>query len=201
MTVVAARRLAMAHAGEVLVNPRTGQTMIFRKTSRDTGGALFQVETINPPHGPAEPEHIHVRQESRADVRSGTLHFKVRGQVQIVRAGEQIIIPANTPHLFWNEGDEDAHAIQEFRPALQSELFFETLFGLARDGKLTERGLPTTLQLAVMAPAFGDEIRPTRPPWFVVRMMGWLLGPIARLLGYRSSYPQYSSEAAASVTA
>ncbi len=187
----------MAYAGEEIVNPRTGQRMIFRKTARDTGGALFQVETINPPHGPAEPEHIHIRQESSAEVISGTLHFSVDGKERIVRAGEKIVIPANTPHYFWNEGDEDARALQELRPALKTELFFETLFGLACDGKLTQRGMPTTLQLAVMAPAFGDEIRPTSPPWFVVRMLGWLLGPIAMLFGYRSTYPQYSPDAPA----
>jgi quercetin dioxygenase-like cupin family protein len=175
--------------------------MIFRKTARDTGGALFQVETINPPHGPAEPEHIHIRQESSAEVVSGALHFSVRGKEQIVRAGEKIVIPANTPHYFWNEGDEDARALQEFRPALKTELFFETLFGLARDGKLTDKGMPTTLQISVMAPAFGDEIRPTSPPWFVVKMLGWLIGPIARLLGYRSTYARYSLDAPARAAA
>ncbi len=49
----------MAHADEQIVNPRTGQAMIFHKTARDTDSALLRVETINPSHGPAEPEHVH----------------------------------------------------------------------------------------------------------------------------------------------
>jgi quercetin dioxygenase-like cupin family protein len=190
----------MAQAGQEIVNPRTGQRMIFRRTARDTGGALLQIETVNPPHGAPEPEHVHVQQESSAAVLSGTLHFRVRDEVRVVRAGETIVIPADTPHRFWNEGPEEARAIQEFRPALRTEDFFETLFGLARDGKLDEKGMPSLLQLAVMVPAFGDEIRPTSPPWPLLRALTWFLGPLARARGYRSVYPQYAQEAPSTAT-
>jgi quercetin dioxygenase-like cupin family protein len=190
----------MALSGQKIVNPRTGQQMIFRQTAHDTNGALLQIETINPPHDSPEPEHIHVRQESSAEVLEGVLHFNVRGEVRVVKAGERIEIPANTPHYFWNEGEVDARAIQELRPALRTEVFFETLFGLARDGKLDERGMPSLLQLAVMVPAFGEEIRPTSPPWFLLRTLTWFLGPFARALGYRSNYPQYQGESMTPVT-
>ena len=190
----------MAQAGEEIVNPRTGQRMIFRQTAGDTGGTLLRLETLNPPHGAAEPEHVHVRQESSAEVLAGTLHFRVRDEVRVVRAGEKIVIPPNTPHRFWNEGEEDARAIQEFRPALRTELFFETLFGLARDGKLNDKGMPSLLQLAVMTPAFGDEIRPTSPPWPLLRVIAWLLGPIAHARGYRSVYPHDGRKAPAPAT-
>lgn len=169
--------------------------MAFLQTARDTDGALLRIETVNPPHGAPEPEHIHVRQESSAEVLAGTLHFRIRDDVRVVRAGDKILIPPGTSHRFWNEGEEEARAIQEFRPALRTEHFFETLFGLARDGKLDENGMPSLLQLAVMVPAFGDEIRPTSPPWPLLRAITWLLGPIARARGYRSVYPQYVHEA------
>ena len=178
----------MAHAGERIVNPRTGQQMIFRQTAGETGGELLRIESVNPPHGPAEPEHVHPRQESSAEVLAGTLHFRVRGDVRVVRAGEKIVIPANAPHHFWNEGDEDARCIQEFRPALRTDLFFETYFALARDGKLDEKGMPSLLQMAVLVPAFGDEMRPTSPPWPLLWGIAWLLGPIARVRGYRTAY-------------
>jgi hypothetical protein len=82
--------------------------------------------------------------------------------------------------------------LQGFRPALRTQQFFETWFGLARDGKLNEKGMASLLQLAVMVPAFGDEMRVTSPPWPLLRAMSWVLGPVARLLGYRSEYPQYA---------
>lgn len=184
----------MAHAGERIVNPRTGQEMLFRQTARDTDGALLRIESVNPPRGPAEPEHVHPKQESSAEVLAGALHFSVRGKVRVVRAGEKIMIPPNTPHFFWNEGEQDARAIQEFRPATRTEHFFETLFDLAQDGKLDEQGMPSLLQMAVLIPAFGNEIRPTSPPWPLPRGMTWLLGPVARARGYQSVYPHYRGE-------
>jgi hypothetical protein len=50
--------------------------------------------------------------------------------------GEEIDVPAGVPHLWWNDGPEQAHVILEFRPAETIDAFFETLFGLSRDGKL-----------------------------------------------------------------
>jgi hypothetical protein len=118
---------------------------------------------------------------------TGTLLFVVDGVEQRVGPGESVVILAGVPHNFVNDGDEDAVAIQEFRPALRSEEFFDAFFGLAARGELDERGMPSLLQFAVMGPAFADEIRVVRPPWFVQRTVFALLGPIARLRGYQAS--------------
>lgn len=165
-------------------NPRTGQRMVFVTEERE----LLEIETFNPPTGVIEPEHVHPVQESGARVLSGSLRFRVDGAQRSVTAGESITIPADTPHCFWNDGEQEAHAIQWFRPALKTRAFFETLFALARDGKLDEDGMPELLQVAVMLPEFSDEIRLTRPPWPVQRAAAFLLGPVARGRGYRSNY-------------
>jgi hypothetical protein len=36
----------VAHAGEVIENPVTGERVVFRQTARDTGGELLQFEPI-----------------------------------------------------------------------------------------------------------------------------------------------------------
>src|SRR5215204_2787632 len=128
---------------ETIHNPRTGQQMTFH----DGGEALLEIETVNPPTAVREPEHVHPHQESGARVLSGVLEFEVAGVRRRVAAGESIVIPADTPHRFWNEGDEDARALQYFRPALKSRSFFETFFALGRDGKLKESGMPHLLQI------------------------------------------------------
>lgn len=179
----------MAKAGDEIVNPRTGQRMVFLKTGTETGGELVQIDTHNPPTGVAEPKHVHPFQESGAEVLSGSLRFHVDGEERSVKAGESITIPANTPHNFWNDGDEEAHFIGWFRPALKIDRFFEMLFGLAQDGKLNEKGLPSLWQMAVSVPYFGDEIRLTSPPWAVQRAVFAVLAPVGRLLGYRAMYP------------
>lgn len=179
----------MAHRGQEIVNPRTGQRMRFLRTGAETGGDLLSIESVNPPTGVAEPDHVHPRQESRAAVRSGALRFVVAGQERRVGAGEAITIPAGVPHHFVNDGHDDAVSLQEFRPALRTAEMFEVLFGLAERGELDEHGMPSLLRLAVLAPAFADEIRVTRPPWPVQRAAFAILGPIARARGFAAPAP------------
>ncbi len=166
-----------------LFNPRTGQRIRFLLTGEDTHGALLRMETVNPPTGTAEPTHVHPRQETRAEVVSGALRFVVAGQERLVGPGESIVIPAGTPHHFVNDGEVDAVAIQEARPALRSAEFFRTYFALAERGELDADGNPSLLKLALLGPVFADEIRVVRPPWFVQRAVFALLGPIARRRG------------------
>jgi len=49
------------------------------------------------------------------------------------------------------------------------EAMILNLFGLAKDGKTNARGLPSLLQLALLAREFRDVIRFTRPPQVVPR--------------------------------
>ncbi len=140
---------------------------------------------MNPRTERPEPRHRHPNQESGAQVHSGCLTFEVEGEVRRVGPGESITIPAGAVHTFWNEGPEEAHSTQWFRPALRTAAFFETYFGLAAGGELDDEGMPGLLQLAVMIPEFGDEMRATNPPWPVQRTLGAVLGPIARRRGYR----------------
>jgi quercetin dioxygenase-like cupin family protein len=179
----------VAKAADEIVNPRTGQRMVFLQTGKETNGGLLRNESYVPPAGDAEPEHTHPFQQSGAEVISGSVRFRVGAEERSLKAGESITIPAGTSHFFWNDGDEEAHFVGWFRPALKIERFFESFFGLAQDGKLNEKGLPSMLQLAVMVPHFGDEIRLTSPPWAVQRATFGMLAPIAKLLGYRPEYP------------
>lgn len=177
----------MAQTDEEIHNPRTGQRMRFRQTADETEGALLQIESVNPPTGVAEPEHVHPNQESRAEVIAGTLCFVVEGRERRLGPGDAITIPAGTPHYFVNDGTGDAVSIQEFRPALRTADFFKTLFELAEQGKLDKRGMPSLLTLALLGPRFADEIRAVSPPWPVQRVAFAVLAPVARIRGYAAA--------------
>ena len=177
----------MAETDQQIFNPRTGQSMRFVQTAIDTDGALLRIESVNPPTAVAEPAHVHPLQESRAEVIAGTLRFVVDGEERRLGPGEAITIPAGTPHYFVNDGEEDAVSIQEFRPALRTADFFKALFELAERGELDEHGVPSLLRLAVLAPAFAQEIRVVSPPWPVQRLVFAALAPIARLRGYATA--------------
>ncbi len=179
----------MVHAGDEIFNPRTGQRMIFRQTGEDTNGQLLQIECFNAPNGPKEPEHVHPKQENRFEILEGSLQFSIAGRERMTGPGEIIAIPAMTPHFFWNSGDTPAHYIQEFRPALHIDSFFETWFNLAQNGKLNAQGIPNPLQTAVLLKGFWNEIQVTQPPFMVQKIMTTFLAPVGRLLGYRDQYP------------
>ncbi len=101
-----------------------------------------------------------------------------------------MVVPAGVPHTWWIDGEEDARVLVEFQPALNTETFFETMYGLARDGRLDENGVPPFLQTAIISSAYGIYL--PRPPVALQKALFALLVPVGRLAGYRASYPEYS---------
>jgi hypothetical protein len=76
------------------------------------------------------------------------------------------------------------------RPAMKTEAFFETVWGLARAGKTDEKGIPNLLRVAVLFREFRDECRLARPPWPMQRSLFALLAPLGGMLGYSVRYPE-----------
>jgi hypothetical protein len=109
--------------------------------------------------------------------------------------GEEATVPLGTPHRWFNESDrEEARVLGEVRPALNSEVFFETLYGLARDGRTDESGVPNPLQFAVMLNGLHKgEIYLAEPPMAVQKALFTLLSPFGKLVGYKDHYPKYSA--------
>jgi mannose-6-phosphate isomerase-like protein (cupin superfamily) len=180
----------MARAGDMIESPVIGERVIFRKTAADTNGEVLEVECISSAGSSGPVEHIHLEQDERFAVLSGVMLVQIAGREERLEAGQEIVIPRGKSHTFRNGGSEDLHFVAEFRPALQTERFFETMFGLARDGKTDAAGSPRFLQIMLMTTAY--DIYIPGPPIVVQRLMSAVLSPIAKLLGYRASYPQYS---------
>lgn len=178
----------MITPGTRITNARTGQVMRFLKMGAETNGALLRIECISPPSTVREPEHIHPMQENRFEILSGSCTFSVDGKERLAKAGEVVTVPPGTRHCFWNAGAEDAHYIQEFRPAGTIAEFFSTFFALANDGKLNEKGIPNFFHVSVIGLAHKNDIRLTSPPWALQYILYVLLAPIGKLMGFRASY-------------
>ena len=82
----------------------------------------------------------------------------------------------------------------KLEPALRTEMFFETFFGLAMDGKTNSKGLPNLLSMAVIMQEYAEEMRLARPPARVQRALFAPLAILGRRLGYRGWYPEYTSQ-------
>jgi quercetin dioxygenase-like cupin family protein len=186
----------MAIAGDELINPATGLRTVFRETARDTGGDLLQVDWIGDPGWTTGPDHVHSRQEERFEVLSGNLGLRVDGSEAVHGPGDVVVVTAGSPHAAWTAGNDRVHVLVEFRPALRTEIAFETLAGLARDGKTTRAGAPRNpLRLALVLRHFEDEIYFVRPPLAVQRMVFGTLAALGRMIGFRVEYPYpYASQ-------
>jgi hypothetical protein len=95
-------------------------------------------------------------------------------------------VPPGTRHAMWNPGPGVARASWQTMPALRTEEFFETAWGLAADGKTNDQGMPGILQSAVLLNEFRDEFRLVKPPDGVQRIVFGLLAPIGRALGRKA---------------
>jgi mannose-6-phosphate isomerase-like protein (cupin superfamily) len=173
-------------------NPAIGHRVTFLQTAAETGGELLQIRYAveEPETKPAIPLHLHLQCSERFEVLEGRLGVVLDRERRVLDAGEEVRIPPRTPHTFWNAGTSELRFITDVRPPGQLQTYWETVFGLAEDGKVGKNGFPNLLQMAVIAP-----LADSYPPGVPIRLMKGVmaaLGGIGRLLGYKAGYARYS---------
>jgi mannose-6-phosphate isomerase-like protein (cupin superfamily) len=178
----------MIRVGDTIENPVTGERLVFRKTSRETGGQAVVVETFVQPNGFVAAAHVHPSQEERFEILRGSVGFKIAGRKMVAGPGQRLTVPAGTPHRFWNAGEEEAQFVCEVRPALQFESLIETMFALAADGKTNRKGMPNPLRLAVIANSHFDTVQLPFPPAILQRIALGMGAPLGKLFGYEPTY-------------
>ena len=183
----------MARAGDVMEHPVTGERVVWHSVAEDTGGDLLELELSAQPGGFVAAAHVHPNQEERFEVLSGTLAMLVDGEERTLGPGDVAVVPPGRPHAWWNAGPDEVRIKGEIRPALRTEHFFETFFGLGKEGKTNSRGLPNPLQLAVLMREYEGEMRLAKPAFVIQRMLFAPLAVIGKAFGYRSRYPHHSS--------
>jgi len=116
----------------------------------------------------------------------------VKRDGQILREGETAVIEPGVWHDWWNAGDRDARVRVEITPGERFAHMIETLFGLARLGHTSAKGMPHPLQLALFTREFSDVIVFRSPRRRFSAQSLARLAPLAHWRGYRATYPQLS---------
>jgi quercetin dioxygenase-like cupin family protein len=176
----------IAPTHETIENPVTHDHITFRVTARNANGARLEFDDFLLAGYISPPGHIHPKQQERFQVISGMLAVQIAGREQILLVGESIIVPPGAPHTIRNANESETHVRVEFTPALRTETFLRSMFALARDGKTDYQGRPSLLQFAAGASEFGMYV--TKPPIILQKILFAVLGPMARMLGYRAFY-------------
>ena len=174
----------------VIENPVTGERGILRQAPSASEPGLV-ADLYARPGAAVVGEHVHPRSTEAFTVVRGTLGIRLGGSESVATAGTRIVVPPNTPHDWWNAGDDTAWVIVEVDPGKRFEAMIRNMFGLAADGRTDATGRPSLLQAALLAREFDDTIRFTSPPRAVQRPLFAALAPLARLRGLRGSYPDY----------
>ena len=179
------------NAGDVIENPVIGERAVVRVGTAESSGELLVADLYVRPGGAVMGEHLHPGIEESFTVVRGRLGYRLDGREGVAVPKERLHVPSGTVHDWWNAGDEEAQVLVEISPASRFEEMIRNALGLAQDGKTDAKGRPRLLQATLFAREFDDVIRLTKPPRLVQRLLFGTLAPIARLLGYRGSYPEY----------
>jgi len=181
----------MAFKNKIISNQVTGQSIRFLQTSKDTSGELLEMESTFQAHSVEPIPHYHPHQEEYFKVLSGEIKIRLNGNIIVLKRDETLHIPKNNVHSMWNDSNETALLNWKVKPAMDTEYLLETGIGLANDGKVNEKGMPSFLQSIMIAHKFRHVYRPAKPPYVILKFAFVLLVPIAWLFGYRGTYKKY----------
>lgn len=186
----------MSRYGDFYENRITGEFAVVLRGDEDRSpGQSGLAHLTVRPHGAVAGEHVHARITERFVVIAGVLGTRIDGVERELRAGEEATVAPGTPHDWWNGGEDEASVIVEVdgpdEQALRFEAMIATIFGLANDGRTNSKGMPSPLQLALLAREFDDVITFTSPPRALQRPLFAVLGLLGRMRGLQGVYPQY----------
>lgn len=183
--------MSASHLHDEIVNPVTGERVIFRDGAGDPAASVLRFDFYLKPGGGVFVPHQHLGQQETLEIVRGTLQCRLPDGERTVSAGQRVVFAPRVGHTLCNVGDDELHARVEFRPAGRAEEFLRNYFGLCRDGHSDARGELPFLHLAVFMPRYGNYRADI--PLIAQRVLFFLLRPIGWLRGYRARYPRYAA--------
>jgi quercetin dioxygenase-like cupin family protein len=181
----------MAYRGKIIDNPRAKMSIHFLQTAKDTGGQLLEMKSTYQAHTPEPAEHYHPYQEENFTVLKGELTVKMSGHLTILKTGDSLHIAPGIKHSMWNGSNATTVVNWQVRPALQTEHLLETAAGLASTGRLNRKGMPSILQVALMANKYSNVFRLSKPSYAAQKILFAVLSPFAYLAGLQADYEEY----------
>jgi mannose-6-phosphate isomerase-like protein (cupin superfamily) len=118
-------------AGGVLTNPITKERFVRLPAPPDR----LRIEVQAPPDMVRPPLHLHRHSAESFQILDGRATLLIDGVERVLRQADSLEATPGTPHTWWNSGDGLLRVVTEFRPALRMQSFFETLCGLAAEGR------------------------------------------------------------------
>jgi mannose-6-phosphate isomerase-like protein (cupin superfamily) len=169
----------------ILENPITRERIVVHEVTPERLRIEEQVavDAIPP------PVHVHMHQRERFEVIDGQVTVELGGEQAVLGPGEAVVAEPRVPHTWHNSGDGELRMLTEFTPAGNMLSFFETYCGFAQSGRASATGAPPFLQIAASCKHWDMYL--AAPPVPLQKALFALLGPLARLRGYRVGYDEF----------
>lgn len=181
----------MPTKGQILTNPDSGDIYEFLETAKDTNGQRVTIKMTLKSKGELVPNHYHALQEEHFEVLSGNLTMLLDGKTQVLTQGEKMTLPKNKPHNHYNANNEPVVFVQSVTPALDFDYLLENIIGLTIDGKMPN-GKAGLIQELVTLKYLDSKSYLASIPEGMQKFLMNVIGPIARMFGYRAIYKKYS---------
>lgn len=173
-------------------NPAIGDEVTFLKTSRETGGAYTLVRVTLAPGG-GNDMHFHRTFAEDFEAVEGVLTIECDGQRLQLQPGECATAPIGSRHRFANDTASPITFIGKIYPAERFEETIRIAYGLAREGKVKDGGMPKNLlQLALLFEIGGTY--PAGLPFWVQKAIFTPLIAIARWRKVERTFDRYLLE-------
>lgn len=171
----------MAHSGEIIDNPVTGERFRWHLTEADTGGRLVRAEVWVRPGGGVRAEHFHPHSEERFEVLDGRMTLESGGRTHVLLGGDRDRVAPRVPHRWCNAGDEELHLFIEVEDPRGFEDMIEDGFRSVARGEW-RNGQMKLLPGAAWVRRHSESIVVTSPPPWLQRVIVPPLAGLHRLV-------------------
>ncbi len=121
----------------VFENPVTGERVVVLTDARVHPEQVLVSHLFIRSGGRVAAAHVHPTVDERFLVLSGEVGFLLDDGKRTLRAGEGASVRAGVVHDWWQVGDSEAQVLVEVIPGVRFAEMVGSMFGLARDGKVT----------------------------------------------------------------
>jgi mannose-6-phosphate isomerase-like protein (cupin superfamily) len=161
-----------------------------QKIHKQEAGLVFANSQFGPfSDGP--PKHIHKGFDETFEIENGELTIWVDGEIKKIHPGESLFVPRGTPHKPYNETADTIRMKHTIGFPEKFAFYLLQVYGIMDNDPSFGKSPKTMLQMALIQDAGFDSFLAEGPPVIVQEMAGYVLSPLARLLGYKSYYPEY----------
>jgi quercetin dioxygenase-like cupin family protein len=185
----------LPRTGATLVNEGIRSRFVYRHTSVETAGRLFEWDNfVEPGGGPREIPHLHPHMREVFQIVDGEVAFVINGQEHVARRGSTVVVQPGAVHAFRNVADHPAHMISRFETVHEGSwtqlaerglLVDSTFVQINRAGGL---GRVSPIQMLVFVSRYKQSYPPGLPTW-AWDAIAFVIAPTARIFGVHAYYP------------